>query len=83
MALRNGDIHQESDEKLELDFLRPSPEKRTRFQVNRVRTDSCHKYEKEANRNIEESHSDDDDDDVLTATDRTRLSSDYAHKSLR
>ncbi|CAG9765408.1 unnamed protein product [Ceutorhynchus assimilis] len=87
MALRisNGQLDTKPDTlELEMDFLRPSPEKRTRFQVNRVRTESCHKYEdlKNRNHNMEESLS--EDDDVLSATDKTRLSVEYAqNRSLR
>lgn len=71
------------DPQVEMDFIRHSPEKRTRFQVNRVRTESANKYENDViSKKSEESQS--EDDDLLSATDRTRLSSsDYAQKSLR
>ncbi|KAL1488426.1 hypothetical protein ABEB36_014899 [Hypothenemus hampei] len=74
------DSNQDNREPVEMDFLRPPAEKRTRFQVNRVRTQSYNKYEVPIN-NHESNQS--DDEDVLKATDRTRLSSDNPHKSLR
>ncbi|XP_050296584.1 bumetanide-sensitive sodium-(potassium)-chloride cotransporter [Anthonomus grandis grandis] len=78
-------IDVENDETLEMDFLRPSSEKRTRFQVNRVRTESYNKYEQlltNGNTPDIEFHSD-NEDDPLNATDKTRLSTENAHKSLR
>lgn len=85
MALRNGGMNSEvqkmettSDEVLELDPLEPAVEKRTRFQVNRVRNES---YTGSHTANSEDNHS--EDDDLLAVTDRTRLSSECVSKSLR
>ncbi|XP_030752173.1 bumetanide-sensitive sodium-(potassium)-chloride cotransporter [Sitophilus oryzae] len=71
------------EESMELDPLTRTNEKRTRFQVNRVRNES---YNKEKNGGIGSEHGQDDqneEEDLLTSTDRTRLSSEIANKSLR
>ncbi|CAH0552698.1 unnamed protein product [Brassicogethes aeneus] len=75
---------EENDEVLELDHLPLDSEKRTRFQVNRVRTNS---QSVDANNKdsavIELSDGElTTDDELLSVTDRTRLNSEYA-KSFR
>ncbi|XP_048523921.1 uncharacterized protein LOC125505030 [Dendroctonus ponderosae] len=73
-------VHEETDQ-TELDFLRNPPEKRSRFQVNRVRTDSYNNYERHVPNKIIEDNS--SDDDVFSTTDRTRLSLSYTQKHSR
>ncbi|XP_066156411.1 bumetanide-sensitive sodium-(potassium)-chloride cotransporter [Euwallacea fornicatus] len=76
--LESAGITNEHD--VEMDFIRPFAEERTRFQVYRVRTKSVNKYD-QASKVHGDSRS--EEDDVIFATDKTRLSTDYAHKSLR
>ncbi|XP_066244709.1 bumetanide-sensitive sodium-(potassium)-chloride cotransporter [Euwallacea similis] len=76
--LESPGIPNESD--VEMDFIRPSAEKKTRFQVYRVRTKSANKYD-QPSKISGDSRS--EEDDVISATDKTKLNTDYAHKSLR
>lgn len=80
MSKDSKSVDEEYDQ-TELEFLRNPPQKRNRFQVNRVRTDSYNNYERHVpNKIIEDSSS---DEDVLSTTDRTRLSVNYSQKHSR
>lgn len=86
MSEQNGgqNVARSDDESLELDALHPNSDKRTRFQVNRVRTESHNPDQNGAIvvnlSTAEDDHT--DDDDLHSVTDRTRLNSEYA-KSFR
>ncbi|XP_060523843.1 bumetanide-sensitive sodium-(potassium)-chloride cotransporter [Cylas formicarius] len=69
-----------TDEPLELEELEPSVEKRTRFQVNRVRTESTNDH---YGRSTDPDQENDSEDDDIATSDTTRLNVDYHSKSLR
>lgn len=72
------DLQRSDDEGLEMDPLQPNTDKRTRFQVNRVRNES-HNAERDGKNPVVDVSTDeeqsDDDDYVHSITDRTRLNS--------
>ncbi|XP_045467034.1 bumetanide-sensitive sodium-(potassium)-chloride cotransporter isoform X2 [Harmonia axyridis] len=88
MSVPNIDKENEAKENdVELSYLQPDSEKRTRFQVNRVRNES-HNRENGTDVRIEvngeqaNSDNEENDDDIHSVSDRTRLNSEYA-KSFR
>lgn len=88
MSVPNIEVEDEGNKKdVELSYLHPESEKRTRFQVNRVRNEShnshnCSDVRIEINGEQANSDYDDNDDDIHSVSDRTRLNSEYA-KSFR
>ncbi|KAH0817745.1 hypothetical protein GEV33_005046 [Tenebrio molitor] len=85
MSERNGGttVSRNDQDVLELRNLTGDNDKRTRFQVNRVRSES-HNADKDGKESTGVHSEDDhtDDDDLHSVTDKTRLNSEYA-KSFR
>ncbi|KAF7264520.1 hypothetical protein GWI33_023114, partial [Rhynchophorus ferrugineus] len=67
-------------ETVELDPLNSPSDKRTRFQVNRVRNES---NGDKGNATFDSNNDQNEDDDLLGVTDRTFLNSEGVNKSLR
>ncbi|XP_019869994.2 bumetanide-sensitive sodium-(potassium)-chloride cotransporter [Aethina tumida] len=85
--LRNGGsaltVENGEADKIELDPLQTDPDKRTRFQVNRVHSMSQNDVDRDAlTIDLRSNDENTDDDDLHSVNDRTRLNSEYG-KSFR